>query len=74
MRILARPEKTKVEEKEIEPCRVRASRRGRSVPRSPRDPDSSEKGEERMVLRLWLVTRRRWEVMLAMLAEQLQNN
>lgn len=53
MRILARPEKTRVEEREMEEERVRAIVRGRRVPRSPKEPEISEKGEERRVVRLW---------------------
>lgn len=33
--------------------RVSAMRMGRRVPRSPKEPDISERGERRMVERLW---------------------
>jgi hypothetical protein len=47
VRMLARPEKTNVEGREMELVSVRAIIRGRRVPRSPKDPESSAKGEER---------------------------
>lgn len=52
--MLARPEMTRVEERETEDVRVKAMRRGRSVPRSPREPEISRRGEEVKVWRLWL--------------------
>ena len=65
--MFARPENTRVEGREMELERVRAIRIGRRVPRSPREPEISERGEERMVRRLcwWirmmdLVVERRW--------------
>lgn len=57
--MLARPEKTRVLGKEMECVMVRAIINGRSVPRSPREPESSERGDVRRVLTLCLVTRRR---------------
>lgn len=57
--MLARPEKTRVEGREMEEVRVRAIIKGRSVPRSPREPESSERGEKRRVERLWEVILRR---------------
>lgn len=62
VRMLARPEKTNVEEREMEELMVRAIIRGSRVPRSPNDPESSAKGEERRVLTLWRATRRKWEM------------
>lgn len=57
VKMLARPVKTRVEGRDMEPCRARAIIRGRRVPRSPRAPDNSEKGEDLRVLRLCLATR-----------------
>lgn len=50
--MFARPVNTRVLGRDTEWVRVRAMRRGRSVPRSPRDPESSESGWERIVWRL----------------------
>lgn len=44
-----KPENTKVVERDIELFTARAIIRGRSVPRSPREPDISVKGEFRSV-------------------------
>jgi hypothetical protein len=49
----ARPVKRSVEGNEMEPVRVRATIRGRRVPRSPREPESSGRGCERRVWTLW---------------------
>ena len=57
---MVRPEKIRVEGREMEDCRVRGSRRGSSVPRSPREPESSERGWLRRVRRLWVWIWRRW--------------
>lgn len=43
--IFQRPEKTRVVERDIELLMARAIMRGRRVPRSPKDPDISAKGE-----------------------------
>lgn len=60
VRMLARPENTRVDGREMEDVRVRAIIKGRRVPRSPREPESSARGAERRVERLWRVIRRRW--------------
>jgi len=49
VRMLARPVKTRVEGRETDRVRVKASRRGRRVPRSPREPESSASGVLRIV-------------------------
>jgi len=41
------PEKTNVEDNDIDPFTARAIISGRSVPRSPRDPEISEIGDLR---------------------------
>ena len=68
MKIFARPENTRVEEREMLWLRVRAISMGKSVPRSPREPEISEMGERMRVERLcwWIFRRkrgveRRWE-------------
>ena len=43
----------RVEEREMLLFRVRAMRMGRRVPRSPKEPEISERGEQRKVERLW---------------------
>ncbi len=43
----------RVEGREMLLLRVRAIRMGRRVPRSPREPEISERGERRRVERLW---------------------
>jgi len=53
VRMLARPEMNRVEGREMEEVRVRAMRRGRRVPMSPREPEISVRGVVRMVERLW---------------------
>lgn len=52
------PEKTKVVESEIELLTARAIMSGRRVPRSPRDPEISERGEFRKAATLWACRRR----------------
>lgn len=56
VRMLARPEKTSVLARSIEPPMLRAIINGRRVPRSPKEPDSSAKGASRRVLRLCFAT------------------
>lgn len=59
--MFARPENTRVEEREMLLLRVRAMRMGRRVPRSPKEPEISERGERRRVERLcwWVRIRER---------------
>ena len=52
VRMFHRPEKTKVVESEIELLTARAIMSGRSVPRSPNDPEISDNGELRRVATL----------------------
>jgi len=61
VRILAAPVNRRVEGREIEFWIVRAVIKGRRVPRSPREPESSARGWVRRVRRLWRVVWRRWE-------------
>ena len=49
VRMLARPEKTRVAGSDMAPALARAIRRGRRVPRSPREPEISERGDVRRV-------------------------
>jgi hypothetical protein len=51
--MLKHPVKMRVVESEIDSVMERAMRRGRRVPRSPREPDISCRGEERNVFRLY---------------------
>jgi hypothetical protein len=53
VRTLHRPVKTRVEDREMEFWRERAIVMGRRVPRSPREPESSARGEERRVEIFW---------------------
>jgi len=46
VRMLVRPVKTSVVEREMEFVRVKAMRSGSSVPRSPREPETSESRSE----------------------------
>lgn len=50
--MLDRPVKTSVVDKDMDFVIVSAMSSGRRVPRSPSDPDSSDSGEERIVLTL----------------------
>jgi hypothetical protein len=52
VRIFHRPEKTKVVESDIELLTARAIMSGSRVPRSPKDPEISDKGELRKVATL----------------------
>lgn len=54
--MLARPEKTSVLAKSIEPPILRAIINGKRVPRSPSEPDSSARGASRRVRRLCFAT------------------
>lgn len=54
VRMLARPVKTRVEGREMECVSVRDMRRGKRVPKSPRDPEISERGWERRARALWV--------------------
>ena len=57
--MFARPENTRVEEREMLLLRLSAIRMGRRVPRSPREPEISQRGERRRVERLcWWIRRR----------------
>jgi hypothetical protein len=56
------PENTRVVERDIEPCRASAIINGKRVPRSPRDPDISAKGDARSVDTLFEWTRRKFEM------------
>lgn len=51
--MLKNPEVTRVAGRSMAFWRARARVSGRKVPRSPRAPDSSERGERRRVSRLW---------------------
>lgn len=50
--MLKSPEKTRVDDRSIEPCRARAIMSGSRVPRSPRAPEISATGDSRSVRRL----------------------
>lgn len=63
--MLARPEKTSVDPKLIEPVNVSAIINGSSVPRSPREPEISASGCDFRVDRLWCWIRRQCERKLA---------
>jgi hypothetical protein len=52
VRIFVKPEKTNVLDREMELFKVKASMRGSRVPRSPIEPESSDKGDARKVERL----------------------
>ena len=58
-----KPEKTRVDESDIELLIARAIMSGRSVPRSPREPEISAKGDLRRVETLFVCS---WRIMLAM--------
>ena len=58
--MFARPENTRVDVRLIEPVSVNAIINGKSVPRSPNEPDSSARGCLRSVCRLYALLRRRW--------------
>ena len=53
MYIFARPENTRVEDREMLLLRLSAMSMGRRVPRSPKEPEISESGERRRVETLW---------------------
>ena len=55
MRMFHRPENTRVVESEMELLMARAIMRGSRVPRSPKDPDISERGDFRKVAALLLL-------------------
>ena len=59
VRMLASPEKTRVEEGEIRLSRVRAAKMGKNVSMSPKAPEISRRGRERRVEVLWAWVRRR---------------
>ena len=60
-KMLARPEKMRVEEGEVKEVEVRAMKMGMKVERSPREPEISRRGRVRMVWMLCWVVARRWE-------------
>lgn len=62
VRMLEAPVKSRVAGNEMECERVRATRSGRRVPRSPRDPDSSLSGALRKVCKLCCVMRQKFAV------------
>ena len=60
-----KPENTRVVDSDMELLTAKAIIRGRRVPRSPNDPDTSERGERRRVETLLAWKRRRWESAIA---------
>jgi hypothetical protein len=66
-----KPENTSVVESDIESLTARAIMSGRSVPRSPREPDISDRGNFRKVETLLVWS---WRIMLAIVDAVIENS